>query len=121
MPQTAGDFLRCIIESLALRYRFVLEQIETLAQKRFTGLHMVGGGAQNATLCQFTANALTRPVWAGPFEATAVGNLLVQYIALGHMENVQYARHVVRNSFPIATYTPSDTATGMRHFKPFAR
>jgi rhamnulokinase len=110
IPQSEGEFLRCIVESLALRYRFVLERIETLVQKCYPGLHIVGGGAQNTVLAQYTANALGRPVWAGPYEATAIGNLLVQHIALGHMENLQQARSVVRRSFPIQTYQPANTA-----------
>jgi len=118
-PQSEGEFLRCIVESLALRYRFVLERIETLVQRRFAGLHIVGGGAQNIALCQYTANALARPVWAGPYEATAIGNLLVQHIALGHMENIQHARRVVRQSFPIKTYTPTDTEVWERAYERF--
>ena len=107
VPETPGQLLRCIVESLALRYRFVLERLEQLVQKRFNGLHIVGGGAQNKLLCQYTANALARPVWAGPFEATAIGNLLVQHIALGHMRDINHARRVVRQSFPIQTYQPA--------------
>jgi rhamnulokinase len=110
VPETEGEILRCIIESLALRYRMVLEKIEQLVQKRFAGLHVVGGGAQHKLLCQYTANALARPVWAGPQEATAIGNMLVQYLALGHISNIQQARLIVRNSFPIVTYEPTDTA-----------
>ncbi|GAC1615486.1 MAG: rhamnulokinase family protein [Ktedonobacteraceae bacterium] len=121
VPQAPGELLRCIIESLALRYRSVLEQIELLVHKRFTGLHIVGGGAQNVVLCQYTANALNRPVWAGPYEATAVGNLLVQYIALGHMDNLQHARNVVRSSFPIQTYAPADTLQWNEAFATFCR
>lgn len=106
VPQTEGEIFRCIIESLALRYRYVLELIENLVQKRFSGLHVVGGGSQNTILCQYTANALGRAVWAGPVEATAIGNLLVQYISLGHLANLQQARALVRQSFPIQTYEP---------------
>ncbi|MBA4493790.1 rhamnulokinase [Paenactinomyces guangxiensis] len=108
VPQTEGEILRCIMESLALKYRLVLERTEKLADKKFSGLHMVGGGIYNVMLCQFTANAIARPVWAGPAEATAVGNLLVQYITLGKIKNIQEARQVVRNSFPVQTYDPQD-------------
>ncbi|GCE16249.1 hypothetical protein KDK_00490 [Dictyobacter kobayashii] len=106
IPRTEGEIFRCIAESLALRYRFVLEHIEDLVLKRFSGLHIVGGGSQNTLLCQYTANALGRAVWAGPVEATAIGNLLVQYISLGYLENLQQARYLVRQSFPIHTYQP---------------
>jgi rhamnulokinase len=109
VPESEGEILRCIVDSLALRYRFVLERIEGLTQKRFAGLHVVGGGAQHHTLCQCTANALARPLWAGPQEATALGNLLVQYISSGYMKDIQHARRVVRNSFAIKTYEPQET------------
>jgi rhamnulokinase len=108
VPESTGDVLRCIIDSLALQHRFVLERIEGLVQKRFAGLHIVGGGAQNVALCQCTANALGREVWAGPHEGTAIGNVLVQCIALGEIESVQQARRIVRNSFPIKTYQPEN-------------
>jgi rhamnulokinase len=110
VPGTEGEILRSIVESLALRYRFVLERIEQLAHKHITGLHVVGGGTQHTLLCQYTANALARPVWAGPQEATAIGNALVQYLALGHISDIWQARRIVRNSFPIVTYEPTDTA-----------
>lgn len=110
IPQTEGELLRCIVESLALRYRSVLEGIEQLVQKRFGGLHVVGGGAQHTVLCQYTANALARPVWAGPQEATAIGNLLVQYLALGSIRDIVQARQIVRNSFAIRTYEPANIA-----------
>lgn len=108
VPESMGAILRCIIESLALRYRFVLGGIEQLVAKHFNGLHMVGGGAQHRVLCQYTANALGRPVWAGPFEGTAIGNVLIQHIALGDMQDLQHARRVVRHSFPLQTYQPQE-------------
>lgn len=107
VPATDGAIVRCILESLALKYRLTLERIEGLVGKRFPGLHLVGGGIQNALLCQWTADALGRPVWAGPQEATAIGNLLVQYLALGRLEDPREARRVVARSFPIATYEPA--------------
>ncbi len=109
VPGNEGEVIRCIMESLALKYRLVLERTEKLVSKKFPGLHMVGGGVNNVMLCQFTANAIARPVWAGPREATAVGNLLVQYITLGEIKDIGEARQVVRNSFPVRTYDPQDT------------
>ncbi|GHO90899.1 L-fuculose kinase [Reticulibacter mediterranei] len=119
IPESEGALLRCIVESLALRYRFVLERIESLIQKRFAGLHIVGGGSQHAALCQYTANALGRPVWAGPQEATAIGNLLVQLIALGKIKDIQQARQIVRHSFPLVTYEPGDRAAWEQAYKTF--
>ncbi len=106
LPEDDGAVIRCIIESLALKYRFVLERIERLAGRRFPVLHMVGGGIRNRLLCQFTADAIARPVLAGPQEAAALGNLLVQYIALGRLEHLGAARAIVRGSFPVATFQP---------------
>ncbi len=119
VPETEGELMRCIVESLACKYRFVLERIEQLTQKRFSGLHMVGGGIQNTFLCQCTANVLGRPVWAGPQEATAIGNILVQYIALSTVKNIQQGRRIVRTSFPITTYVPQETETWERAFQHF--
>lgn len=110
-PETAGSIVRCIMESLALKYRYVLERTEELAGCRYNGLHTVGGGINNELLCQFTANALSRPVWAGPQEASAIGNLIVQFMALGHIPDLAEARRVVRNSFPLRTYEPVGQAT----------
>lgn len=119
VPETEGDLLRCIAESLALRYRQVIELIESLVQKRFTGLHIVGGGTQNTALCQYTANALGRPTWAGPQESTAIGNLLVQHLALGQIKNLQHARQIVRDSFPLTLYKPVDMEVWQKAYEIF--
>ena len=119
VPETEGDIMRCIVESLACKYRFVLERIEQLTNKRFSGLHMVGGGIQNTFLCQYTANVLGRPVWAGPQEATAIGNMLVQYMALEQIQTLQHGRRIVRESFPYTTYEPKETETWDRAFQLF--
>lgn len=109
VPQSEGEIARCILESLALRYRQVLEQAETLTGTRFSGLHMVGGGIQNELLCQFSANALGRPVWAGPVEASAIGNMLMQLVALGRCADLKEARRLSAASFKSAVFEPSDT------------
>ncbi|MBO9596212.1 MAG: rhamnulokinase, partial [Cohnella sp.] len=106
IPESPGELVRCIMESLALRYRQALEQAERLTGRVFGGLHMVGGGIRNRTLCQFTANALGRPVWAGPVEASAIGNILAQLIATGDCADLKAARRLVADSFPIDVYEP---------------
>lgn len=111
VPASMGEINRCILESLALRYRQALEQAERLTGRRFAGLHMVGGGIQNRLLCQFTANALGRPVWAGPVEASAIGNMLAQLIATGQCADLKEARRLVAASFPIDTYEPENVVT----------
>lgn len=109
-PGDRGAILRAIHEGLALKFRHVLERTERLAGRRFGGLHLVGGGARNDTLCQFTANAIGRPVWAGPVEATTIGNLIAQLMAAGAVAGLDEARALVRASFPVVTYEPRDTA-----------
>ncbi|MCD9021812.1 rhamnulokinase [Cohnella silvisoli] len=107
-PESAGQFVRCILESLALKYRYVFELTERLSGQRFNGLHMVGGGIQNTLLCQWSANAIGKPVWAGPAEGSAIGNLVVQWISQGQFADIWEARKVIRDSFPITIYEPEE-------------
>jgi rhamnulokinase len=107
-PANEGATIRCVLESLALYYRHTVRQLETLTGHPLERLHVVGGGSQNRVLNQFTANALQIPVLAGPVEATAAGNILVQALALGKLESLPSAREVVRRSFPIETVTPRE-------------
>ena len=108
VPQEPGAVVRCALESLALRYRWVLERLEELTGGTLEVVHVVGGGCQNELLCQLTADACGRPVLAGPIEATAIGNVLVQALGLGVIGSLADAREVVRCSFPVQTYTPQD-------------
>ncbi|NHN29050.1 rhamnulokinase [Paenibacillus agricola] len=107
-PESVGEIVRCILESLAMKYRFVFEMTERLSTQKFNGLHMVGGGIQNTLLCQWSANAIGKPVWAGPSEGSAIGNLAVQWIAQGVFKDIWEARQVIRDSFPLATYEPEE-------------
>lgn len=107
-PETVGEFVRCILESLALKYRFVFEMTERLSNQAFNGLHMVGGGIQNTLLCQWSANAIGKPVWAGPSEGSAIGNMAVQWIAQGVFADIWEARQAIRDSFPVIEYKPED-------------
>ena len=105
-PATPGACIRCVLESLALLYRRTLRQLEQLTGEQIDHLHIVGGGSHNTLLNQFTANALQVPVRAGPAEATAAGNVLIQAIALGHLPSLAAARDVVRASFEVALVAP---------------
>jgi rhamnulokinase len=105
-PVEPGSVIRCALESLTLRYRWVLERLEELLGRRLEVIHVVGGGSQNALLCQFTADACNRQVLAGPVEATAIGNVLVQAIGLGLLGSLTDARDVVRRSFEVRAYEP---------------
>jgi rhamnulokinase len=107
-PASHGAYVRCIYESLALFYRSTLRKLERLTGKKIEKLHIVGGGSKDATLNQFAANALKIPVFAGPAECAALGNLLVQAITLGHVASHAAAREIVRNSFESKIFTPQD-------------
>jgi len=107
--QDKGQMTRAILESLAFKYRWVLEKIEDIAGQAIDCLHIVGGGTQNELLCQFTANAIGRKVITGPIEATASGNILMQAKATGQIKSLTQLRKIVRNSFKIKEYQPQDT------------
>jgi rhamnulokinase len=109
-PTEPGAVVRCALESLALRYRWVLERLEELLGRRLDVIHIVGGGCQNTLLCQFAADACNRRVMAGPVEATAIGNVLVQAIGLRLLGSLAEAREVVRHSFEVVMYEPQDPA-----------
>lgn len=109
-PKDIAACVRCIYESLALLYRVTLHKLERLTGSKIEKLHIVGGGSQATLLNQFTANATNIPVLAGPGECTALGNILVQAIALGHVESHAAARQIVHNSFELKTFTPQDSA-----------
>jgi len=103
-PETPGQFTRTILESLAERYRQVLGKLEALAGRRFEAIHIVGGGSRNALLNQLVADATGRTVIAGPSEATAIGNVLIQAIGAGELGGLEEARGVVRRSFGVEVF-----------------
>jgi rhamnulokinase len=107
-PENEGQFIRCALESLALKYRLVLGRLEELAGTKVEVIHVVGGGSQNELLNQFTANACGRPVVAGPVEATALGNVLVQARTSGALATLAEMRDVVRASSTLTQYEPCD-------------
>ncbi|MEC7557341.1 MAG: rhamnulokinase family protein, partial [Planctomycetota bacterium] len=107
-PASDGAMIRCALESLALKYRDVLEQIESLTGETSEVIHVVGGGSQNGLLNQFTADACGRPVIAGPVEATVLGNVLVQARADGALDSLEDIREVVANSTQPDTFTPTN-------------
>lgn len=110
VPQSKGEVIRCALESLAFKYRLVLERLEEMLGRRLEPIHIVGGGTQNWLLNQFAANATARRVIAGPVEATAAGNVIVQMMALGHIGSLEEGRQLVRNSFTVTTYEPAGGA-----------
>lgn len=106
VPETRGEIIRVALESLALKYRLVLARLEELTGKRLEPVHIIGGGTQNRLLNQFTADCTGRIVVTGPIEATAIGNILMQAITMGHLESLAEARALVRRSFDVETYFP---------------
>ena len=110
VPETEGQFVRCALESLALKYRMVLTWMEELTGVPVQVIHVVGGGCQNQLLNQFTADACGKPVFAGPVEATALGNVLVQARAAGDVSSLSEIRDVVRASETIGEYEPQNRA-----------
>jgi len=106
-PQTRGEIVRVVLESLALKYRYTLEQLRTLTGKPLETIHIIGGGTKNRLLNQLTANCTGCTVITGPVEATAAGNLLMQAIAQGHLDSLAQARSIVRRSFKLETYQPA--------------
>jgi len=106
-PTTAGEVVRTLLESLALKTGWVLTQISRIAGVRPAVVHLIGGGASNDLLCQLTADAAGLPVLAGPAEATAIGNLMVQAIARHELASLEEGRQLIRRSFPVRAYEPS--------------
>lgn len=109
VPESMGEIVRCIFDSLALKYRFTVEKIDEIKGTRTPFINIVGGGTKEAPLCRFAADACARPVYAGPVEATAIGNLVAQAMAAGEIADLAQARHMIRNSFEITMYEPHDT------------
>jgi len=108
-PDSPGAFTRCALESLALEYRSVLEELKQLDAPPVSRIHIIGGGTKNKLLCRMAAEATGLPVFAGPAEATGIGNILVQAVSIGHLDSIGAAREVVRGSFDLEKYEPENT------------
>ncbi len=118
-PQTPGEIARCCLESLALRYRWVLEALEHLTGRKLNTIRIVGGGSQNKLLNQFTADACNRNVVTGPVEATALGNIMMQAVATGHIKNLSAGRKAIAASVQQETFTPRHSAAWDKAFETF--
>lgn len=108
VPQTPAEIVCCINESLAMKYHFAIEELQECTGKEYHVLYMVGGGIQSRMLCQMTANACGFPVVAGPVEATVLGNISIQLMALGDIKDLTEARTVIMNSQDIEVYKPQN-------------
>ena len=117
VPETVGEVIRCIDESLALSYRAALTEIETCTGKHYDKIYLIGGGVQSRLLAQLTADACGRTVLAGPVEATVLGNIALQLIAAGEVKDLAEARALIRASSDITAYEPKNTAQWDVHFE----
>ncbi len=118
-PASEGGYVRAILESLALKYRQVLDQLVETTGRQVNTIHIIGGGSRNKLLCQFTANATGKKVVAGPTEGTAAGNILMQAIAHGRVGSLEEARLIIRNSTRLENYHPEDTRIWEKVYKKF--
>ncbi len=119
VPENEGQTVRCIYESLALRYRAVLEGIEKCTGKKYDSLNVVGGGTKDTLLCKMTADACNITVYAGPIEATVMGNVAVQLISGGDIADVVEARRIIANSGQLKCYSPENTAAWDEAYEKF--
>lgn len=119
VPESDGALVRCIYESLAMKYKFAISQISENTGKNFDVLHLLGGGTKDGFLCQMTANSLGIPVIAGPTEATALGNILLQLIALGDIKDIDEGRALIRQQESVKEYLPADTDEWKKAYKNF--
>jgi rhamnulokinase len=120
-PETHGEFIRCIFESLAMKYRLTLDSIRSVISYPIEMVHIIGGGANNELLCQYSANALGIPVKAGPTEATAIGNILVQAKAMNRLTSLEEIRKMVGNSFETKTFLPEEATLWEVEFEKFRK
>ena len=119
IPESDGALVRCIYESLAMKYRFALNQLSENTGKAFENLHLLGGGTKDGFLCQMAANSLGIPVVAGPTEATALGNIIIQLIALGDIKDIDEGRRLIRAQESVKEYAPANTEGWEKAYKKF--
>ena len=121
VPEDKGAVLRAALEGMALRFRQVLGMCEELNDGRIETIHIVGGGTKNRQLCQFAADACGRRVVAGPIEATAIGNVMMQAVAAGDVASIAEARDVIRRSFPVEEFLPQNAAAWNEAYEKFVK
>ena len=109
VPETVGEVMRCIYESLAMKYRLTFEKLRECTKRDYPVIHVIGGGTKDGLLCQMTANSCDRTVKAGPIEATVMGNVAVQLMSDGSVENIGQARKIIAESSELKIFEPKDT------------
>lgn len=121
VPETTGELVRCIYESLAMKYRLALEQISECTGKSFDVLHLMGGGTKDGFLCELTAQSLGIDVVAGPVEATALGNIILQLLALGEIESIEEGRRIISETEKVKTFSFERTSCWDEAYKRFCK
>ena len=119
VPETKAEIVRCIDESLALKYRYELEKIKECTNKTYENIYIVGGGTQSKLLCQMTSSSCNCKVTAGPIEATVFGNIALQLIALGSIKGLDEAKRIIEKSSDIKEYNPEDISLWNKAYKRF--
>ncbi len=120
-PETHGEVIRTIFESLALKYRSTLDAIREVSPAKIDKIHIIGGGANNELLCQYASNATNLPVYAGPAEATAIGNIMMQAKALGAVSSLEEIRQMVFDSFETKVFYPQNAQNWEKQYQEFKR
>ena len=121
VPETVGEIMRCIYESLAMKYRLTFEKLRECTERDYPVIHVIGGGTKDGLLCQMTANSCDRTVKAGPIEATVMGNVAVQLMSDGSVENIGQARKIVAASSELKTFEPKDTDKWVKAYEDFLK
>ncbi|MFU0832438.1 MAG: Rhamnulokinase [Oscillospiraceae bacterium] len=119
VPQNVGEIMRCIYESLALKYRWTVEQLQHATGKHFSVLHIIGGGTKDRLLCQMSADSTGLPVTAGPVEASALGNIIIQLVALGFLPDISAGRALIARSATLEHYEPNPTQAWNQAYKTY--
>lgn len=121
VPNSVSEVMRCIYESLALKYLYAVEQLEHMTDRHFSALHMLGGGIQGELLCRMTANACRIPVIAGPVEATALGNIIIQLVALGALKSIEQGRILIAKNESLKRYQPVEQEQWNKAFEDYKK
>ncbi len=121
VPETVGEIMRCIYESLAMKYRLTFEKLRECTERDYPVIHVIGGGTKDGLLCQMTANSCDRTVKAGPIEATVMGNVAVQLMSNGSVKNIGQARKIVADSSELKTFEPKDTDKWAEAYEDFLK
>lgn len=121
VPETVGEIMRCIYESLAMKYRLTFEKLRECTERDYPVIYVIGGGTKDGLLCQMTANSCDRTVKAGPIEATVMGNVAVQLMSNGSVKNIGQARKIVAESSELKTFEPKDTDKWAEAYEDFLK